>query len=119
MNLAQSIDKLWTFFTGLVQSAPVCFGGGYGVADCSVIWKAIILAIALVVTVVVLLVARRIIRAYLRHRAAIRQLRADQTVASQEVMNTVRWDGGKAATEPQTHGELAAQIGEAIRQNRD
>ncbi len=117
MNLAQSIDKLWTFLLGLAQSIPVCFGGGYGAVDCSVMWKVVMGTIAIVLTVTALLLARRVVRSFLRYRAAIKQLRADKTVASQEVMNEFRWDGDKARSTPKTHQQMAAQIKAAMRHN--
>ena len=119
MNLTQSIDKLWTYLVSLARSTQVCLGGGYGAADCSLIWKVAILAVVIVATVVILMVARRIVRDYLRYRAAMKRWRADQVVAPEEVMNAFRWKGDKAGTEPQTQQELAAKIKEALRQNRE
>ncbi len=119
MNPAQSIDKLWSFMTGLAQSLQVCFGGGYGAADCDGIWKIAILAIVIVAVVVVWMVSLRIVRNCLRHIAAIMQWRADRVVASKNVMDEVRWNGDKAGVDIQTHQELAAQIKEGLRQNRD
>jgi flagellar biosynthesis/type III secretory pathway M-ring protein FliF/YscJ len=119
MNPAQLIDRLWTFLVGLARTTQVCFGGGYGAADCGLIWKVTILAVVIIATVVVLMVARRIIRDYLRYRAAMKRWRADQVVAPEEVMNQFKWKGDKADTEPQTQQELAAKIKEALRQNRE
>ena len=119
MNLTQSIDKLWTYLVSLARSTQVCLGGGHGVADCGLIWKVSILAVVIVATVVILMVARRIVRDYLRYRAAMKRWRADQVVAPEAVMNAFRWKGDKAGTEPQTQQELAAKIKEALRQNRE
>ncbi len=119
MNLTQSMDRLWTYMVSLARSTQVCLGGGSGAADCSLIWKVTILAVVLVAAAVVLVVARRIVRDYLRHRAAIKRWQADQVVASEDVMNTFKWKGDKAGSGQQTQKELAEQIKEALRQNRE
>jgi len=119
MNLAQSIDKLWTFLVSTVRTTQVCFSDAYGAADCSVIWKVSILSAVVVASAVILVVARRILKDFLRYRAAIKRWKADQVIASEEVINEVRWKGDQAKTETQTQQELAAQIKEALRQNRE
>jgi hypothetical protein len=119
MNLTQSIDRLWTYMVSLVRSTQVCLGGGPGAADCNLIWKVTILAVVLVAAAVVLFVARRLLRDFFRHRAAIKRWKADQVVASDDVMDDARWKGDKAETGDDTQTELAAKIKEALRQNRD
>jgi hypothetical protein len=119
MNLTQLIDKLWTFIVGLVRSTQTCLGDNYAGTDCSMIWKVSILTAIVVAGGVILLIVRRIVRDYLRYRAAIKRWKADQVVAPEEVMNEVRWQGDQAKTETRSQQELAAQIKEALRHNRE
>jgi len=115
MNLTQSIDELWTSLVASMRTAQVCLSGASGAADCSMAWK----ILAVVASILIVAVTYSVIRYFVRYLVAIKQLKAEQVVASEEEMNKVRWQPGETQAEAQSQQVLAAQIKEALRQKKE
>ena len=114
MNLTQSIDDLWTSLVASIHTVQVCFGDATGVADCNMVWKfSVVLA-----CVAVLALSYSVLHTFMRRRAVVKQRKAEQAVASEDVMNQVRWQRKDTPVEAQSQQALTSQIKRALRQKK-
>ena len=119
MTAFEASDSAWSSLAGAARMAVPCLSGRGGMLDCQPVWTALVIAIVLVALLVVVFVIRHIVRDYLKHRAAVRRWQADQAIASEDEMARVKWRGEQSVADAGSEKELAAQIKQALENNKN
>ena len=118
MNALQTIDFSWTGLVGGTRTAVSCFSGRGGMLDCQPVWTGLVIAVVLIAAFAVVVVLRYLVRDYLRHRAAMKRWKADQTIAPDEEMAKVKWRGDQSESDTRSQAEIASEIKRALEKNK-
>jgi hypothetical protein len=108
MNL---FEDSWIQLASGVRRAQRCIANADVTSQCDPVWHVIVVTIIAIGILGVLVIARIVLRDYLRHRRAIARWFAEQEVAPPEIMEELKWKGERAvADESLSQAEIAARI---------